>query len=176
MEKKKIKVLVFVLIILSALAVCYVFWLGEDEWQLPKVPEKSSKGKIILASEGCCYWAEDVTVYILTEDGNKTVLISEKTVYEYDIFECKNIPKIETPIMIGIDFISYYPDPKPVSLIIGEFLSTAEMLEKGLLLCFGDGDLRVHNGNNEKFFRDGVFHGFGDGEWYQEVSRTSIFY
>jgi len=167
MAKKS--VIIIISTILAVILACFGFlamivWLDVDT--PPKIPQNSEKGKVILTSRGCCFWAEDVTVYVLDEHGNKTVLISEKKVYEYDVFENKRIPKIDTPIKIGIDFIAQYSDTKSVSLILGEFLSTDEMLENGLLLKFDDATLRVRNGENEKFFSDGGFGGVGDG-WYK---------
>jgi hypothetical protein len=53
-------------------------------------------------------------------------------------------------------------------LIAGEFATTGELLKKGLLLCFGDGDLTVRNGNNEKYFATGGFGAGGnDAPWFQ---------
>ena len=168
MSKKRIIIgcLVFLFTIIVILLQLFFKWANEP--MNPEVPEKSEKGKVILASRGCCYWAEDVTVYMLDENGNNTTLISAETVYEYDIFECTTIPKNNAPIKVGIDFLSFYPDAKPVSLIVGYFSSTDEMLKNGLLLRFGDGDLMVYNGNNKAFFRDGVFHKGDSDEWYQD--------
>lgn len=138
----------------------------------PVVPEKSEHDKVILTSRGCCFWATDATVSLLDENGSRTELISEETVYEYDIFECDNIPDINAPVRVAIDFTSHYSIEEDVSLTVGEFTSTDELLKNGLLLYFGDGTLIVRNGNKEKLFCAG---GFGDGEsespWYQELRQ-----
>ena len=164
--KKRTTVFIVVMLIALSIATIYHFtniYLIDVE----RVPGKSQKGKVVLTSRGCCFFAKDVTVYLIDENGNKIVLIAEESVYELDIFECENIPKIESPVKIGIDFMSVYSDTKFVSLIVWEFFDTDEMLKKGLLLRFGDGDLRVRHGNSEKFFIDGVF-GVNGSEWYQE--------
>lgn len=157
-----------ILIILFSL-VCFKTlnnWLNEGT--VPSIPQRSTKNKVVLASEGCCFWAENVIVYLLDNDGNKTMLIEEDRVNEYDIYECNDVMKIEAPVQIGMDFVGYYPDAEAASLIVGEFPNTSELLKHGLLLCFGDGDLTVRNGNDEKRFRDGSFGGDDDGPWYQE--------
>jgi len=133
----------------------FIKWI--DEPMYPEIPTESSPGKIILTSRGCCFWAEDVTVSFLDGYGNKAVIISEDTVYEFDIFECDDIPNFGTPIRVIMDFKSYYVVDETVSLSVGEFANTDEILKEGLLLRFGDGDLSVCNGNTKKLFQAAVF-------------------
>lgn len=137
----------------------FVKWI--DEPMYPEIPTESSPGKIILTSRGCCFWAEDVTVSLLDGNGNKTVIISENTVYEFDIFECDDIPDVGTPIQVIMDFKSFYAIDETVSFSVGEFASTDEILKEGLLLRFGDGDLSVCYGKKKKLFQAAVF-GTGD--------------
>ena len=87
MEKKKITPFIMVLIVFSAIllvsltAYCLSKILAANiEGYIEGVPEKSSKGKVILTSRGCCYWAEDVTVYILDENDNKIVIIEDMVI------------------------------------------------------------------------------------------------
>ena len=171
--RKRIIIGVFIGILLFIIVYCiigflFINWLDIEPLN-PIVPKNSSPGKIILASRGCCFWATDVTVSLLDGNGNNTILISEETVYEYDIFECENIPAINAPIQVIIKFTSHYAIEEEVFLTVGEFSNTKELLEKGLLLCFGDGGLTVRNGNNEKNFYAGTFGSGGDeSPWYQK--------
>ena len=162
--KKKRAIIIGCCIFLVALFIVgfhsFLTWLNEP--MHPEVPEKSSPGKIVLASRGCCFRASDTTVSLLDENGNRNILIVAENVYEYDIFECKNIPDITTPIQVSIDFTSDYLIQEDVSLLVGEFANTDELLEKGLLLYFGDGTLSVRNGNDEKKFAAGCFGDEGD--------------
>lgn len=152
-------------LLFSIIAVCMVCrmlinWLAEPMY--PEVPEKSVSNKVVLTSRGCCFWATNATISLQNESENKTILLSEEAVYEYDIFECTNIPKI-------IEFTSHYSIEEEVSLVVLEFSNTDELLQKGLLFYFGDGDLIVRHGNEEKRFRAGCFGGDDNEPWYQEI-------
>jgi len=168
MKKKRVIVGVAILLIAILTVGCHSFFTWVNEPMYPKIPEKSSPNKIVLTSQGCCFWTTDTTVSLLDGSGNTHILIAAETVYEYDIFECKNIPNITTPIRVVVDFTSHYAIEEDVSLIVGEFTGTNELLEKGLLLYFGDGTLLVRNGNDEKNFAAGCFGNEGDeAPWYQ---------
>lgn len=164
--KKSLAHIVLIVLFSFACLGALIHWINKPPH--PVIPEKSAPNKVILTSRGCCFWAENVIVYILDKNGNKVILIEEEKIYEYDIYKCEDIPGIEVPVQIGIDFTAYYPDAKEISLTVGTFSSTKEMLMRGLLLCFGDGDLIVRNGDDEKYFRAGVFRGDDNGPWYQE--------
>ena len=167
MTKKQMAILSVSAVVAVLLAgfVLYI-WLFDDATP-PKIPTKSSAGSVVLTSRGCCFWAEEVTVYILDDSGSKATLISAEAVYEFGVYRCRKIPSIDTPITVGIDFVSHYSDVKHVSLVVGEFQNTDEMLRNGLLLTFGDGDLTVISGEARQLYRDGVFGKDGD-EWYRE--------
>lgn len=170
--KKRAKIIFLLLFIIVSYGGYRLFinWLEEPVY--PVVPNNSSKNKVILTSRGCCFYVTDATVLLIDESGSETVLISEDTVYEYDIYECNNIPEIDSPIQVIINFSSHYNIDDDVSLLVGEFSNTSELQKNGLLLRFGDGDLTVRNGNNEKFFRAGVFGDKGDkSPWYQDLKQ-----
>lgn len=166
MTRKKMFIIICVFAFFAvSYTACTAFtkWIFRGEPTYPKVPTESTTGKVILASRGCCFWAEDVTVSLLDEYGNKTVIIYEDSVYEYDIFECDNLPYIDTPIQVIMDFKSFYDIEETISFSVGKFLNTDEILKNGLLLRFGDGDLIVRAGNIKKLFSSiGV-----DGKWEQ---------
>ena len=169
MKKKRIiaigRVVSFIAILIVGV---HSFLVWANEPMHPEIPENSSQNKIVLTSRGCCFWTTDTTVSLLDERGNRDTLIAAEMVYEYDIFECENIPNITTPIRVVIDFTSHYGIEEDVSLIVGEFANTNELSEKGLLLCFGDGTLLVRSGNHEKAFAAGSFGEEGDeAPWYQ---------
>ena len=169
MKKKWLIIGSFLLFIAFSFISCGALLNWLDEPMNPTVPEKSSQGKVTLTSRGCCFWATNVTVSLLDKNEAKTVLISEETVYEYDIFDCDAIPDIQTPIRVMIDFTSHYSIEEDVSLIVGEFPNTDELLKDGLLLYFSDGGLIVRNGNKETSFWAGVFgNGGEESPWFQE--------
>lgn len=169
MLRKRVIIIVCVfsfLVVAYIACTSFIKWI--DEPMFPVIPTKSSPEKIILSSRGCCFWATDVTVSLLDGYGNKTIIISEDDVYEYDIFECSDIPDIDTPIQVIMNFKSHYAVEETVTLSVGEFSNTKQIMKSGLLLCFGDGDLIVHAGADKKLFQAGVF-GRTDGGWFEKV-------
>lgn len=170
MTRKRVIILYVLTIFTVSYTACMAFVKWIDEPMYPAIPTESLSGKIILTSRGCCFWAEDVTVSILDEYGNNTVIISADAVYEYDIFEYDNIPDIHIPVQAIIDFKSFYALEEIVTLSVGEFTNTDELLKDGLLLCFGDGDLSVCYGNKKKFFQAAVFGGDEKSAWFLKAA------
>ncbi|MDR1002214.1 MAG: hypothetical protein LBL82_02950 [Oscillospiraceae bacterium] len=134
----------------------------------PGYPNKSLPGRAILGSAGCCFRAKNAVVYMLDENGGITPLFTEKLIDNHDTYECNNIPEIDAPIQIIIDFTEQYADTKRVSFKVAEFSSTDEMIREGLLLCFGDGDLAVFVGESKSLFKAGTHRGDKEGSWYKE--------
>ena len=167
MSKKWVVIIGICLVISSYMVACKIFVEGLDDPPHLKVPKESEQGKVVLTSLGCCFWATDAVVSLVDASGNKTDLISEKTVYEFDVFESDSIPQINAPIQIVIEFTSHYSIEENVSLTVGEFANTDELWESGLLLCFGDGTLNVRNGNKEIRFAGWSFSGEEVSTWYE---------
>lgn len=169
MVKKRVRIMICVVslpIILYSACSSFAKWINEPMY--PQVPSTSSPGKIVLASKGCCFLVTDATVSLADEYGNETVVISQDTVCEFDIFESTDIPDISTPVRVTIDFTGHYDIEEDVSILVGEFSSTDEILKNGLLLRFGDGSLEVYTCNEKKVFKSAVF-GSGDAGWFQET-------
>ena len=175
MRKKRTVIIICILLFIILLFVgCHGFitWLDDSP---PEIPRNSSSNKIILASEGCCFLATDVTVAFLEECGNKTIVIFKEEVWWLDIFEYRrrDIPEIDAPINVLIDFTSHYGNVERVSLIVGDFSCSNDLLRRGLLLLFLDGELLICDGNNRTLFRHGAFNrdSYGD-YWFQEHSHN----
>ena len=167
MTKKKIVVVgciaLFIIVIYVSCSL-FIAWL--DEPLFPDIPERSSRDKVIVTSNGCCFWATDLTVSLLDTEENRTVIISVERLFFRNTYESQYIPDIDIPIKVVIDFTSHYGIIEDVSLMAGEFANTNDLLKEGLLFYFGDGDLIIRNGNSEKFFRAGAFRGDCYGGWF----------
>jgi len=167
MNKKQIIWGVMILVIICLIIGCKFFFDWINEPLYPTLPEQSVRDKIILTSQGYCFWAEDMTIVLVDTSGNEYSMISTDIVYEYDIFECTNIPNIETLIQVIMNFRSHYAIEEDVSLLVAEYSNTDELLKNGLLLSFGDGDLMVRSGENDTYFYAGVFGDDGqESSWF----------
>lgn len=146
---------------------CRAFVSRVNEPLNPVIPRSSSPDKVILTSEGCCFWVSDVKVSIFDEDDNEHVIIAEDLVYEYDIFECSDIPKTESPIRVVIEFVGHTTTEEAASLVVWQFSNTDELLKNGLLLCFGDATLHARSGKISKNFAADYSVDGEDIPWYQ---------
>ena len=134
-------------------------WLEDPYPMRLDVPQESSKGRITITNNGCCFEAGNVTVFLLDTEENRHDFFTVDRVYYRATFETDDVPYIETPIQVGVGFTSHYSIVEDVTLIVDDFANTEELLKEGLLIYFDEGFLLIRNGDNEKEFAAGTWHG-----------------
>ena len=139
---KTIGIAIFIIAVLSMAGfVVIAWWLGvDDDRTPPKLPTKSVQNSLVLASNGCCFWVENVKVSLQDNDGNVIEISNIEAIYKHEIFKY-NIPDFpHSPIKVVVEFRSFYGDEADFSLPVIEYESIAELNETGILLYFQEHD------------------------------------
>jgi hypothetical protein len=151
-----------VLMVLGAIVVLniiiFILTLVFEDGLPPKLPTKSMENYLVITSNGCCFWVENVNI-TLHDNNNNILKISQiEKLYGHDIFKYK-IPNILfSPIKILVEFRAYYADECDFSMVVLEFENILALKEKGVLLYFQEHDdvyLNVLSGNYHTSYKMG---------------------
>lgn len=142
MKKRRIK---WLFVIPAALALGIISFLIsailDDPTKHPEIPASSTADILTLTSNGCCFWVEDVKVWLEDESGNRIDLSTDEQVHEYDIINHR-LPDYQGsgPLELNVEFRCFYGDECDFSLPVLEFSSFDELRETGVLLFFQEHD------------------------------------
>lgn len=141
MKKRQLK---WLFVIPAALVTCLIAFLisaiVNDSTRRPTLPTASRPGYLMLASNGCCFWVEDVRVWLEDEQGNQTELSMDKKITEYDIMKYKLPDYQGGPLELNVAFRCFYGDQCDFSLPVMTVASMDELKETGVLLYFQEHD------------------------------------
>lgn len=135
----------------------------------PALPETSRPGSVTLTSNGCCFWVEDVRVW-LSGDGRAPAEISyNQAVYENDVFSYPIPAYPGGALDLNVEFRCFYGDECPFSLPVISAGSVDDLKRDGLLLYFEEQDdmyLNVISGDYRARYKMG-----GPGDRWSLVSQ-----
>ena len=141
-----------------------LIWLvyeNDKQFAVPKLPASSKAGQLIVTSDGCCFYIEDITVSIVTDTKIEKVMSIDE-LYEHDIYSSNIINELSGNIDVEIKFSFYYGDEGTVTIPVMEFENIEVLKKQGLLLAFEERDgmyLVV------KSTKDKITFKMNDGKW-----------
>ena len=139
-KKAKVIAIAAFLVIFLGIGSFLAMVLLEDDMKPPKLPINSEKNNLILTSNGCCFFVQNVRVSLDGENGESLVLSEEKGVYEYDILK-HEIPNFSaSPLKLSVSFEAFYGETAEFSLSVMEFENIEELKKSGVLLYFQEHD------------------------------------
>jgi hypothetical protein len=117
-----------------------------------KYPKKSIKNEFMLFNDGCCFVLKDFSVLLSDETGKEYPLFSH-TSPPYGKRLITDLPHdITGSVQAVVSFYYEYITTGYVKFEIMDFENLNELKKNGLLLIFGDGDLKVQSGNKASRF------------------------
>jgi hypothetical protein len=141
MKKRVMNAIIMAIVTITIIGMCgFVFWsVANDGTTPPDLPIKSVRNRLLITSNGCCFWVEDVRVIL--QCGNYELEISYiQELGENDIFEYE-IPDFEdAPIELIVRFRSYYGYECGFDITVMEFENISSLKKAGLLLYFQESD------------------------------------
>jgi len=155
---KKLFIAITFVLTLSATLLIVALIILDDGMRPPKLPTKSSANTLTITSNGCCFWAEDVVVSILKDNGQKTEIATHETVHMYNIFKHSFPETLTSDLSLHIEFRCIYGDVVDFSMSVMDFDSTNDLLQSGVLIYFQEHDdmyLNIISGGNRKSYKMG---------------------
>lgn len=129
----------FLLPVLLLLGLALFLFAGREP-KLPALPRASAPGTVTVTSNGCCFWVEDVRVW-LSGDGCAPAEISyNKTVLQDDVFSCQLPDYPGGALDLNVEFRCFYGDECPFSLPVLHAESAEALKRSGVLLFFEEQD------------------------------------
>lgn len=165
MKKKlvfKISLILMIIIILF-FGFFYALIMYDEYKMYAPLPSNSKEGKIIVTSDGCCFYIEDIIISLVSGT-NKVNIMKIGELYERDIFSSNIRAKLSGKVKINIKFKYYYGDEGTATIPVMEFENIETLKKQGLLLTFEERDdmyLVVKSKNQEITYK------MNDGDWPQ---------
>ena len=138
---------------IAVLYFCFVTYVNiVDPPLYDEYPKKSAKNEFMLLNDGCCFVLEDFSISLSDENGTEYLLFSHASP-TYGKRLIANFPQdIFGSVQVIVSFYYEYVTSGYVEFPIMDFESLDTLKKNGLLLIFGDGDLKVQSGRQEAFF------------------------
>ena len=134
-----IAIVLFTIVALGIVAFLITVFLNDD-MAPPKLPTTSVQNKLILTSNGCCFWVENVRVSLQDNNGNKIEISENEAIYKHDIFKY-DIPDFPSgPVKMIVEFRSFYSDECDFAFSVLELENISKLKETGVLLYFQEHD------------------------------------
>lgn len=111
-----------------------------DDMTPPKLPIKSEENTLVITSNGCCFWVENVRVLLQDENGNQIEISNEQTVYEHDIFSYELPDTPNASLKLLVEFRVFYGDEDNFSMPVIKVENISELKKTGVLLYFQEHD------------------------------------
>ena len=134
--KQKKQLFLSILLILG-IALC--LWTGRDRKPDP-LPQASRPGTVTLASNGCCFWAENIRVWLVGPESGPVEISFDPTVTENDVFSHPLTDAPGGPLELNVEFHCFYGDDCLFSMPVKHFDSFDELEQNGVLLYFQEHD------------------------------------
>ena len=158
MAKAKPFIIAFSIIIAVVGALVILVVIDDDGMTPPALPTKSERNKLTLTSNGCCFWVEEVKVWLRDKEDNRNEIAYNDTVYEYDIYRY-DIPDFPgSPLQLSVSFRAFYGDECDFSFPVIEIENIDELKKTGVLLYFQEYDdmyINVIAGNYHASYKMG---------------------
>jgi len=123
-----------------------------DEPMYDEEPTKSKRNEFIFYNGGCCFILNDVSVWLSDEIGNNYPLYDHTSPPLWKK-QTANFPQNASgSVQVNISFQYGYVTEGHTEFVAMDFENLKSLKENGLLIKFGDGDLRVRSGRQEAFY------------------------
>ena len=112
----------------------------------------SAKNKVTLYNDGCCFVLRDFELWISGESGERHPVFQHGQPPYGKRLDADLPQDVAGPVQAVASFYYEYVTYGYVELPVMAFDSLDALQKQGLLLVFGDGDLKVLSGRQEAFF------------------------
>ena len=129
----------FIVLIIIVLGFNFINVISEDNAPV-KLPTKSVPNKLLLTSNGCCFWVENVDVSLQSNSAEHVVISHNEGIYMDDIFKYPIPDFSESPVQLVVKFRSFYADECDFSMPVMEFENIYDLKKTGVLLYFQEHD------------------------------------
>ena len=168
--KQKKQLFLSILLILG-IALC--LWTGRDRKPDP-LPQASRPGTVTLASNGCCFWAENIRVWLDGPESGPVEISFDPALSENDVFSHPLTDAPGGPLELNVEFHCFYGDDCLFSMPVKHFDSFDELEQNGVLLYFQEHDdmyLNVISGDYHGRYKMG----FSENRWSSQPPLISRF-
>lgn len=138
-KTKVIAIAVSIIIVLGIGGFFIAVWL-DDDMTPPRLPTKSVQNNLILTSNGCCFWVENIDVSLQGNNGKSVALSHNDAIYEHDIYKYAIPDFSQSPVQLIVTFRSFYGDECDFSMPVLELESVNDLKKTGVLLYFQEHD------------------------------------
>ena len=156
------------LLLLCGYELCWR-WLSEDDMRPPDLPIESAPNQLILTSNGCCFFVDDIVV-----TAGDVPLAEQKKLYEHDICRYELPNELPMPVKLHVAFECYYGETVPFSMDVLNIDNMQAIKKTGVLLYFQEHDdmyLNVIAGNDRTSYKMNA-----DGErWQRQIEPNKIY-
>ena len=140
MHKRK-PIAIIAVVIVTIGVVCFFIVKGLDIGMVAsKLPTKSTKNKLVLASNGCCFWVEDIKVSLRDNAGSEVEISNNDTLYENDIYKYKIPDFLNGSLELVVEFRVFYGEENSFSMSVMNLGNINDLKETGVLLYFQEVD------------------------------------
>jgi capsule polysaccharide export protein KpsE/RkpR len=164
-SRKALKSIISIISILTFLFFGFLIaWsIYEDNkiFAVPKLPSSSTEGQIIVSSDGCCFYVEDIIISLVSDSNVEEIMKIDK-LYEHDIYSSYITTELSGNLEVDIKFSFYYGDEGTITIPVMKFTDIETLKKQGLLLAFEerDGMYLIARNNEQEFtfkMNDGIW-------------------